>query len=111
MQVAHPATKVKAIGLGAAVTGALVYRGSALPELYGRLLVSDWSATFQTPSGQLFAAAPAGEIGGLWPLEPLARLDTRVIGLAADAEGEVYVLTSDQLGPFGETGGVYKLVP
>jgi hypothetical protein len=31
--------------------------------------------------------------------------------MGEDAEGELYVLTSQEVGPFGETGAVYKLVP
>ena len=38
-------------------------------------------------------------------------LDTRIVSLASDAAGELYVLTNDQLGPFGTTGKVFKLVP
>ena len=111
MQVMHPETKVEATGLGAAVTGALIYRGAALPDLHGKLLVSDWSASFQEPSGQLFAATPAQSYGALWPLQKIAELETRIVGLAADAAGEVYVLTTDQFGPFGESGRIYKLTP
>lgn len=111
MQVMHPETKVEATGLGAAVTGALIYRGAALPELYGKLLVSDWSASFEQPSGQIFVATPAERHGEAWPLTPLLRLETRIVGLATDAAGEVYVLATDRFGPFGETGKIYKLEP
>jgi hypothetical protein len=34
-----------------------------------------------------------------------------VLSLGRDADGELYVLTNDELGPFGETGKVYKLIP
>lgn len=111
MQVMHPDTKVEATGLGAAVTGALIYRGKALPELYGKMLLSDWSASFSEPSGQLFAATPAPRWGEAWTMERLLTLDTRIVGLAADASGEVWVLATDQFGPFGETGKIYKLEP
>ena len=111
MQIMHPETKVEATGLGAAVTGALIYRGEALPELQGQLLVSDWSASFQEPSGQVFSAAPARKFGETWPLTKIAELKTRVVGLAADAAGEVYILTTDNFGPFGDTGRIFKLVP
>lgn len=111
MQVMHPETKVEATGLGAAVTGALIYRGAALPDLQGKLLISDWSASFQEPSGQVFSASPAQSYGDTWPLTKIAQLDTRVVGLAADAEGEVYVLTTDNFGPFGDTGRIYKIIP
>ena len=44
-------------------------------------------------------------------LTKIAELKTRVVGLAADAAGEVYVLTTDNFGPFGDTGRIFKLVP
>ena len=111
MQANHPDTKVEAEGLGAAVTGALIYRGAALPDLYGKMIVADWSATSEAPSGQIFVAAPAERWGDLWSLSKLAQLETRIVGLAADAAGEIYVLTTDEFGPFGETGRIYRLEP
>jgi len=36
--------------------------------------------------------------------------DSRIINLAEDGAGEIYVLTREGLGPFGNTGKVYKLV-
>ena len=111
MQVAHPETKVDATGIGTAVVGARLYRGKAIPELAGKLVFADWSADFAAPSGQLFVAEPASEFGNLWPYEYLAGLETRIVSLDADAAGEIFVLTNDQLGPYGSTGKVFKLVP
>lgn len=111
MQVAHPEAKFKATGVGTAVVGARIYRGSALPELNGKLIFADWSADFRAPSGQLFVATPAPGYGDLWPFEKLADLNTRIVALAADADGEVYVLTNDNLGPYGSTGKILKLMP
>lgn len=111
MQVMHPESGVQAEGIGTAVTGAVIYRGSAAPELRGKLIFTDWSRDFMKPSGQVFAARPADGYGDLWPFEKLAELDTRIIGLAEDAEGELYILTNDQLGPFGQSGQIYRLEP
>jgi hypothetical protein len=33
-----------------------------------------------------------------------------VLSLGRDKDGELYVLTNDELGPFGQTGKAYKLV-
>ena len=107
----HPASRVRAEGVGTAVTGARLYRGAALPDLKGRLIVTDWSAGFEQPSGQVFAATPAAEYGALWPLEKIAGLETRIVGLAEDRAGELYILTNDNFGPYGETGRIWKLVP
>jgi hypothetical protein len=36
-------------------------------------------------------------------------LDSYVLGFGQDNEGEIYVLTTDSLGPAGTTGKVYRL--
>ena len=108
MQASHPETKLGIAGVGTAITGALMVRGAALPRLAGRLLVADWSATFQQPTGQLFAAQPVAD--GVWPMTRLLQLPTRIIGLAEDRAGEIYVLTNETFGPYGTTGRVLRLV-
>jgi hypothetical protein len=40
----------------------------------------------------------------------LIQLDSRIISLAEDRSGEIYVLTHEGMGPFGNTGKVYRLV-
>jgi glucose/arabinose dehydrogenase len=116
MQVMHPDTLMAALGaettgVGTAVVGGRIYRGSALPNLVGKLVFADWSAAFEKPSGQLFLATPPTSWRALWPFEKLAELETRIISVAEDADGELYVLTNDQFGPFGDTGKVFKIVP
>lgn len=111
MQVLHPDSRVEAEGVGTAVVGARIYRGTALPELAGKLIFADWSADFRKPSGQLFVATPASGYGDLWPFEKLADLGTRIVSLAQDGTGEIYVLTNDNFGPFGETGKIFRLAP
>jgi glucose/arabinose dehydrogenase len=110
MQVAHPDSKLGIVGVGTAVTGALMYRGRAIPELAGRLLVSDWSSAFKQPSGQIFVARPADRWGELWPYTRALEVDSRIVSLAEDAEGEIYVLTNETFGPYGTTGKVHRLV-
>jgi len=109
MQVQNPLSKLGICGVGTAITGARIYRGQAIARLQGQLLFSDWSVNFRQPSGQLFAAKP-GEGTALWPFERVLQADSRIIGLAEDRAGEIYVLTHEGLGPFGETGKVFKLV-
>jgi glucose/arabinose dehydrogenase len=111
MQAMHPDSRIAVEGVGTAVTGARIYRGTAIPELVGRLVFADWSAAFERPSGQLFVATPAPRWGEPWGFEKIVQLDSRVVGLAEDGAGEIYVLTNDNLGPFGSTGRVLKLVP
>jgi glucose/arabinose dehydrogenase len=103
-------------GLGLAVVGGYVYRGSALPQFGGRYLFGDWSETFGgPPSGKLFVAKTRKQ--GLWHMEklriatsPTGELGHRVLGFGQDGEGELYVLTTDNSGPTGATGKVFKLV-
>lgn len=110
MQASHPDTKLGIAGVGTAVTGARLYRGSAIPALVGKLVVSDWSAAFKRPSGQIFVAAPADRWGELWPYRRVLEIESRIVSLAEDADGELFVLTNDTFGPYGNTGKVFRLV-
>jgi glucose/arabinose dehydrogenase len=103
-------TKLGVAGIGTAITGARMYRGRAIPALAGKLLVSDWSADFKKPSGQLFVAERGADDGQLWPYGRALQIESRIIGLAEDLSGEIYVLTNETLGPYGTTGKVLRLV-
>lgn len=102
-------------GVGIAIIGGHVYRGEELPGLAGKYVFGDWSQSFTEPGGTLLAATPSDE--GLWPLEelqvagrPEGRLGHFVLGFGRDEAGEMYVLTTDEGGPTGQTGRVYQLV-
>ena len=102
-------------GLGLVVVGGHVYRGGELPQLRGRYVFGDWSRSFARPDGTLLAAT--SRKSGLWPIQKLevqnrpdGRLGHFILGFGRDARGEVYVLTSDSVGPSGSTGKVYRLV-
>jgi glucose/arabinose dehydrogenase len=102
-------------GLGHAVVGGHVYRGSELPQFSGDYIFGDWSREEEEPDGSLFVAKPRKT--GLWSLQqlqittrPTRRLGHFVIGFGQDLAGEMYVLTSDEAGPTGTTGRVYRLV-
>lgn len=109
MQASHPETKLGIAGVGTAITGAGIYHGRAIPALAGRLVVTDWSADFRKPSGQIFVAEPLAASGQLWPYRQALRVDSRIIGLSADRAGEFYVLTNETFGPYGTTGKVFRL--
>jgi glucose/arabinose dehydrogenase len=103
--------KVEAEPMGTATVGGFIYRGSALPELYGRMIFGDFSTVLDRPSGQVFVATPPESWDALWPIEPLIQIDQRLHTLGEDAEGELYLLTTAQGIPVGQTGKVWKLVP
>lgn len=104
-------------GLGLTIIGGFIYRGSAIPELEGQYVFGQWSAGFASGDGSLFVAAPTQE-DTLWAFQDLAitttdsgRLDAFLLSFGQDADGELYVLVTDSLGPAGNTGRVYRLVP
>lgn len=100
-------------GVGIAIIGGFVYRGSALPALQGKYIYGMLSQTGGA-DGQVYTTTPAGS--GMWAWNVLA-LKTFTPNLGAflksfgqDQHGEIYLLTSDQEGPQGTSGKVYKLV-
>lgn len=102
-------------GLGAAVIGGYTYRGDDLPQFAGRYIFGDWSTEFGEPAGFLMVAKPRKS--GLWRLQiltittsPDGELHHYLLGFGQDLSGEMYVLTTDNAGPSGSTGRVYKLV-
>ena len=110
MSVKRPGVQVDKLGVGTAVVGGHIYHGMAIAPLRGKFVFADWSRDFIKPSGQIFVASPPTEWGQLWPWQKLLEINTRVLSLGRDADGELYVLTSNELGPFGNTGKLYRLV-
>lgn len=110
MSVGRDGVQLGLTGLGTAVVGGHLYRGEALKNLRGKFVFGDWSHDFMRPSGQIFVASPPAEWGAAWSIEKALDVDSRVLSIGRDAAGELYILTNDQLGPFGETGKVYRLV-
>lgn len=110
------ANSKQADGLGLAITDGFMYRGTALPDLEGHLVFSTWSTTFAKPRGRLFYAIPADT--GLWPIGELipgqpieGTVGHFILGMGQNDEGELYIATSNESGPVGQTGRVYKLIP
>jgi hypothetical protein len=101
--------------IGLVVVGGYVYRGRSVPELAGRYIFGDWSNDFVAPGGTLLSADPAS--GSPWTYEhlnvvnrPGGALGAFILGFGQDDNGEVYVLTTQNLGPSGTTGQVFRLV-
>lgn len=109
--VMRPWSKVKATPLGTASIGGFIYRGSALPGLYGKLVIGDFSTVIEKPSGQVFVATPPASWDALWPIERLIQVDQRLHSLGEDADGELYLLTTALGIPVGNSGKLWKLTP
>ena len=100
-------------GVGIAIIGGFVYRGTALPGLQGKyifgMLSTDGKATGTVYSADMTTS-------GTWPNRLLAlsgypnNLGLFLKSFGQDQSGEIYLLTSAQLGPQGTTGQVYKIV-
>lgn len=116
-ELTDPVVEYTHRGVGIAVVGGYVYRGSAIPALAGRYVFADYSAEFGATiegRGSLLVAEPSADASVTWEW---ARLELRdgplnrfVTGMGEDADGELYVLTRTEFGPVGETGEVLKIV-
>ncbi len=96
---------------GITVIGGFVYRGSAIPELWGKYVFGDFSSGFFLADGRLLYA----DLGTGLIREFTIGIDDRDLGLyvkafGQDADGELYLLAGTNLGPFGTGGMVLKIV-
>ena len=66
---------------GCSVTGGEVYRGTAIPVLYGQYVFGDYCSSF------VWTVGPDGSV------EQRLQLDSRIASFAVDHDGEIYVLT------------------
>ncbi len=103
-------------GDGISITGGFVYRGTAIPELYGKYVFGDLALTNLPPrvDGRLFYAdLDTGEIKDfLLPQFAAGSLPDglTVHGFGEDAAGELYALVTNT--PSNGTGGiVFQLAP
>lgn len=100
--------------IGITVLGGYVYRGSDITDLTGEYVFGDFSTAFGMADGSIFAAAESSN--GTWTRRELAidgrpneRLGEFLLGFGQDLEGEVYVFTTENVGPVGTTGRVYRM--
>jgi glucose/arabinose dehydrogenase len=97
---------------GSAVIGGYVYRGAAIPALQRLYVFGDFTRSFTAPSGRLFVAdLDLNTVEELTIGSTDRPLDLFVKGLGRDNSGELYVLASTKLGPYGTSGVVLKIVP
>ena len=98
---------------GISVIAGFVYRGSLVPTISGRFVYGDFSDDFLVPGGRLYyfdtLGASAFQRREFFLLPDGAPLGRFVKGFGEDENGELYVLVSDTLGPFGSDGAVLKI--
>ncbi|MFZ2536478.1 PQQ-dependent sugar dehydrogenase, partial [Methanothrix sp.] len=99
------------------VVGGYLYEGQDLTDLVGSYLFADWSSNFDQGDGRLYLARPEASDEGLWNAEeisiagrPDGRIGEFIRAFGRDGEGEIYILTSEVLGPSEDSGKIYKLV-
>lgn len=103
-------------GIGTAVIGGFIYRGTALPSLVGQYIFGDYGVS-RLPTGLVFAAVrPVA--GQMWSMRELkianhesGRIDAFVRSFGQDLSRELYILVAQNPGPSGKTGKIYKIVP
>lgn len=120
--------------VGEVVIGGYVYRGSALPsDLQGKYFFGEWSPGPDAgyPSGFggdgrgiVFTASPPPDsvdnTSAMWKPQWMTIASDNgssrdvgafILSFGQDANNELYLLTSNTLGPSGTTGKVWKIVP
>jgi glucose/arabinose dehydrogenase len=102
-------------GITAAIVGGNVYRGHSLPGYEGKYLFGSFCDDESLADGKVFVSMPEGP--GLWSFEQVAfksspaNIGNYLKGFGQDLSGEIYVLGSTIIGPTGNTGKVFKIVP
>ena len=107
----------RAGGIGTAVIGGFVYRGTALPAFQGKYIFADFTDARADAGGRLFVATrPA--TGQAWAFQEVTvntsangRINSFIRSFGQDANMELYVLGAAVPGPTGTTGKVWKIVP
>ena len=85
---------------------------SCILDIHFLYVFADFSRGFREPDGRLFVAdLLTGQIQELLIGSDSDNLKLYVKGIGQDRDGELYILASSALGPYGNTGVVLKLVP
>jgi predicted lipoprotein with Yx(FWY)xxD motif/glucose/arabinose dehydrogenase len=100
---------------GVVVVGGYVVEGGSLSNLNGYYIFGSYTLTFTPPDGRIFAAQ-VGDTNLLWDFTELeitngeeGRLGAYLLSFGMDDNGELYVLTSENMAPTGNTGKVWRL--
>lgn len=112
----YPHFDASSNAIGTAVIGGYVYRGSTIAALQGRYIFGDYGASFDAPSGHLFvgtetASGTWGQRGLIINGDETGAIASFLLGFGQDLSGEMYVLTTQVVGPTGTSGRVLKIAP
>ena len=97
-----------------AIIGGHVYRGNELQQFRGKYIFGSYTSQPGIIGGELFVAdrKPSGP----WSFQEISlasspdNIGALIKGFGEDRKGEIYVTTSQNFGPVGATGKVFKLV-
>ena len=102
-------------GKGLVVIGGYVYRGEMIENLAGKYIFGTWTQHHGKPAGAVFMATPKET--GMWDFQKLKIAQTNstsighyLLSFGQNNNGEMFVLTTDEEGPTGNTGKVFKMV-
>ncbi len=97
---------------GLSIIAGYMYHGASIPALRGYYVFGDFSRSFTTPAGRILVSDLwTGKIEELLIGDDQHALGRFVKGIGQDRDGEIYVLATTALGPYGQTGEIMKLVP
>ena len=94
------------------MVGGFVYRGRRSNSLFGKYVFGDFTDGFFPANGRLFWLDADGVRSDIFEFrlgEYDDPLGAYLLGFGEDERGELYVLTSDNIGPSGSTGRVWRL--
>ena len=102
-------------GKATTIIGGNVYRGKAINGWDGKYLFGTFSQSSSTSDGELFISQTSN--AGEWTYDEVSLkshpndVGYFLRGFGQDNDGEIYLTVSSMLGPGGNTGKVFKLVP
>jgi glucose/arabinose dehydrogenase len=103
--IAEYPTNAEGVG-GLAAIGGFIYRGSLIPDLYGKYVFGDLASTSSTTNGRILDtdfSTPSLQVFDINLTGGYAKPTANLHGVAQGADGEIYYLWGD--------GQVTKLVP
>lgn len=118
--------------VGDVIIGGYVYRGKELPGFWGRYVFGDWTNA-EIGNGTLLVASPPSDWNwkmpsspddltpsdvGMWTTLKInvmqvsnEKIKGYIRGFGEDWNRELYIMASQEMGPTGNTGKVYRIAP